>query len=236
MADPTLYTYPSPLEGYREACNTRTVLGARNAEVPVVLDIPITIAGMSFGALSATGKESLGRAATFMGTSTTTGDGGMTEEERKASKTLVYQCLPSRYGFRPEDLQRADAIEMVIGQGGDVSMVDDPSLLPKAPIVETVSASRAGYVSQVAAEEIAIASFDLGAGREKKGASIDFGVGLEIHVKVGDKLEAGAPLVTIHAHAQSQLAPCRQRLEQAILLSDTPVEPFPLFYGTIYGR
>ncbi|MBA3872509.1 MAG: pyrimidine-nucleoside phosphorylase, partial [Anaerolineae bacterium] len=62
------------------------------------------------------------------------------------------------------------------------------------------------------------------------------GVGLEVHVKVGDKLETGMPLVTIHAHAQSQLAPCRQRLEQATLLSDTPVEPFPLFYGTIYGR
>lgn len=106
-----------PLEGYREACDTKTVLGTRNAEKPVELDIPITIAGMSFGALSATAKESLGRAATFMGTSTTTGDGGMTEEERRASKTLVYQCLPSRYGFDPEDLRRADAVEVVIGQG-----------------------------------------------------------------------------------------------------------------------
>lgn len=106
-----------PLEGYREACETKTVLGTRHAEKPVELAIPITIAGMSFGALSATAKESLGRAATFMGTSTTTGDGGMTEEERSASDTLVYQCLPSRYGFNPEDLRRADAIEVVIGQG-----------------------------------------------------------------------------------------------------------------------
>jgi len=94
-----------------------TVLGTRNAEKPMELAIPITIAGMSFGALSATAKESLGRAATFMGTSTTTGDGGMTEEERQASDKLVYQCLPSRYGFNPRDLQRADAIEVVIGQG-----------------------------------------------------------------------------------------------------------------------
>jgi pyrimidine-nucleoside phosphorylase len=126
--------------------------------------------------------------------------------------------------------------QLVIGQGGDVSMVDDPSLLPKAPIVDTVTAVRGGYVSQSAAEEIAIASFELGAGREKKGDSIDFGVGLEIHVKVGDKVEVGAPLVTIHAHTQSQLAPCRARLERAILVSDTPVEPLPLFYGTIFGR
>ena len=106
-----------PLEGYRERCDTQTVLGTRFSENPLVLDIPITIAGMSFGALSATAKESLGRAATAMGTSTTTGDGGMTEEERQASARLVYQCLPSRYGFNPRDVRRADAIEVVIGQG-----------------------------------------------------------------------------------------------------------------------
>ena len=106
-----------PLEGYREKCVTRTVLGTRNAKKPIELAIPITIAGMSFGSLSANVKEALGRAATEMGTSTTTGDGGMTTEERQSSKTLVYQCLPSRYGFRPDDVRRADAIEVVIGQG-----------------------------------------------------------------------------------------------------------------------
>jgi glutamate synthase domain-containing protein 2 len=106
-----------PLEGYREKCATRTVLGSRYARKPLELDIPITIAGMSFGALSANVKESLGRAASEVGTSTTTGDGGMTDEERRSSKHLVYQCLPSRYGFNPDDLRRADAIEVVIGQG-----------------------------------------------------------------------------------------------------------------------
>jgi glutamate synthase domain-containing protein 2 len=106
-----------PLEGYREKCDAKTVLGTRFASKPIELDIPITIAGMSFGALSATAKTALGRAATAVGTSTTTGDGGMIDEEREASSRLVYQCLPSRYGFRPEDLRRADAIEVVIGQG-----------------------------------------------------------------------------------------------------------------------
>jgi methylamine---glutamate N-methyltransferase subunit C len=106
-----------PLEGYREKCSTKTVLGTRFAKNPVVLDMPITIAGMSFGSLSARVKEALGRAATELGTSTTTGDGGMTEEERRSSKTLVYQCLPSRYGFNPDHLRTANAIEVVIGQG-----------------------------------------------------------------------------------------------------------------------
>lgn len=106
-----------PLEGYRERCDTRVTLGDRFAKKPITLDIPITIAGMSFGALSAQAKEALGRGASTMGTSTTTGDGGMTPEERGQSKYLVYQYLPSRYGMNPDDLRKADAIEIVVGQG-----------------------------------------------------------------------------------------------------------------------
>jgi len=106
-----------PLEGYREKCTTKTLIGTRYAQRPMELDIPITIAGMSFGALSYNAKVALGRAATLLGTSTTTGDGGMLPAEREASSKLVYQCLPSRYGFKPTDLKKADAIEIVVGQG-----------------------------------------------------------------------------------------------------------------------
>jgi len=106
-----------PLEGYREKCATDLWLGTRYAKKPIHLKIPITIAGMSFGSLSAQAKEALGRGASLAGTSTTTGDGGMTPEERGQSSILVYQYLPSRYGMNPDDLRKADAIEVVIGQG-----------------------------------------------------------------------------------------------------------------------
>lgn len=106
-----------PLEGYRERCGTDVVLGTRFAKKPVHLKIPVTIAGMSFGALSGNAKEALGRGASAVGTSTTTGDGGMTPEERGHSQTLVYQYLPSRYGMNLADLRKADAIEVVVGQG-----------------------------------------------------------------------------------------------------------------------
>lgn len=106
-----------PLEGYRENCGTNVVLGDRHASKPLQLDIPITIAGMSFGSLSGQAKEALGRGANAAGTSTTTGDGGMTPEEREHSAMLVYQYLPSRYGMNPDDLRKADAIEIVVGQG-----------------------------------------------------------------------------------------------------------------------
>ncbi len=106
-----------PLEGYRERCDTDVVLGDRHARHPLHLETPVTIAGMSFGALSGQAKEALGRGASEVGTSTTTGDGGMTAEERGQSTTLVYQYLPSRYGMNPTDLRKADAIEVVLGQG-----------------------------------------------------------------------------------------------------------------------
>ncbi len=132
-----------PLEGYRERCVTKTILGTRFAKKPIELEIPITIAGMSFGALSANVKEALGRAATEVGTSTTTGDGGMTAEERESSKTLVYQCLPSRYGFNPDDVRKANAIELVIGQGakpGGGGMLLGQKVSPRVAKMRTLPA------------------------------------------------------------------------------------------------
>src|SRR5213595_474086 len=106
-----------PLEGYREKCSTTTVLGKRYAAKPIALDIPVMITGMSWGALSYNAKVALARAAAAVGSSNTTGDGGMLQAERENSKTLVYEVLPSRYGINVHDLRRADAIELTIGQG-----------------------------------------------------------------------------------------------------------------------
>ena len=106
-----------PLEGYKEHCNSRTVIGSLHAENPLVLETPIYISGMSYGALSANAKIALGKGATMMGTATCTGDGGMFQGEREASDKLIYQVLPSRYGFNPHHLAGAQAIEIVVGQG-----------------------------------------------------------------------------------------------------------------------
>ncbi len=107
-----------PLEGYREKCDTTTILGnSGNVENPLELKIPIYIASMSFGALSASAKAALGYGASKVGTMTCTGEGGMLEEERAASERLVYQMSPARYGLDLDHLRRADGLELVVGQG-----------------------------------------------------------------------------------------------------------------------
>jgi glutamate synthase domain-containing protein 2 len=106
-----------PLEGYREKCETKTVLGTRFASQPLELDIPLMVTGMSYGALSRNAKAALARGARMAGTSTTTGDGGMLDVERLESRRMVYEVLPSRYGIDIRHLRQADAIELTIGQG-----------------------------------------------------------------------------------------------------------------------
>ena len=106
-----------PLEGYREKCSTKTVLGTRFAKKPLELDIPLMVTGMSYGAFSKNAKTALSRGARMAGTSTTTGDGGMLDVERAESRRLICEVLPSRYGINIQHLRQADAIELTIGQG-----------------------------------------------------------------------------------------------------------------------
>jgi glutamate synthase domain-containing protein 2 len=106
-----------PLEGYREKCSTKTVLGTRHAKKPIELDIPVMITGMSWGALSWNAKVALAKGAAAAGSSNTTGDGGMLLAERENSKTLIYEVLPSRYGINVHHMRMADAIELTVGQG-----------------------------------------------------------------------------------------------------------------------
>ena len=110
------------IEGYREKCDTKTVLGARFAKKPIELDIPIYITGMSFGALSLEAKMSLARGASMAGTATCSGEGGMIPPERDYSTKWYYQCIQSRYGFNPHHLMLADGVEFFIGQGCKVGL------------------------------------------------------------------------------------------------------------------
>ena len=123
--------------------------------------------------------------------------------------------------------------QLVINQGGDVSYVDEPDKLVKARLIETVAAPHRGYLKEINAQTIGETSVELGAGRIKKSDSVDPAVGIVFHHKVGDFLEAGEPLFTIHANDEQKLAVARKRLLEAHVWSENAVEPLPLFYGVI---
>jgi pyrimidine-nucleoside phosphorylase len=126
--------------------------------------------------------------------------------------------------------------QMVAAQGGDVDVVDDPERLPRAPLVETVSAPRSGFVAEVNAGEIGLTSVDLGAGRARKGDPLDFSVGIVVHRKVGDRVARGEPLFTVHASSREKLAAAKARVLAAHRLTTKRARPLPLVYKVLSSR
>ncbi len=123
--------------------------------------------------------------------------------------------------------------QLVEAQGGDVSYVDDVGKFPPAPLIKIVKAERAGYLLAINAREVGETAVGLGAGRAKKGDPIDYRVGILIHEKVGNRVEVGQPLFTVHASSQEKMNPAIDRLLAAHQWSSEPCSPLPLFYGVI---
>lgn len=122
---------------------------------------------------------------------------------------------------------------LVEAQGGDVGVVDEPERLPQAAWVETVPSLRSGYLASVDARAVGETVVALGGGRAKKGDPIDHAVGVVVHHKVGDRIERGDPLFTVHAADQQRGAQAIERLLAAHRFSRKRVAPLPLFYRTI---
>jgi pyrimidine-nucleoside phosphorylase len=124
-------------------------------------------------------------------------------------------------------------VSFVTAQGGDVRQVDDPEMLGKAQLIRATPAPKSGYLGALDAREVGLAAVGLGAGRARKGDPIDHTVGIVVHYKVGDFVEAGTPLFTIHANNEEKHAAAEKRLLAAHAFSDHPVERYPLFYRRI---
>ncbi len=144
----------------------------------------------------------------------------------EAGEKLAAQLLDSGQAWKK-------FVALVRAQDGDVEMIERPERLPRAGLVQDVPAARGGYIAGMNAAEIGLTSVELGAGRTKKGDSIDYAVGLIVHRKVGDAVSAGEPLFTVHANDEVKLASAEKRLLGAVEWSDAPVNPLPLFYGVI---
>jgi pyrimidine-nucleoside phosphorylase len=121
----------------------------------------------------------------------------------------------------------AKFVEWITAQGGDRNQLDNPDLLPAASLVETVKASRGGYIAGIDAAEVGMTGVELGGGRARKGDPIDYAVGIICHAKVGAHLVENDPLFTIHANDRARLEAARQRLVAAVAWSDTTVAASP---------
>jgi pyrimidine-nucleoside phosphorylase len=125
--------------------------------------------------------------------------------------------------------------ELVVAQGGDARMVDDPGRLPRAPHVETLRATRTAYVKRIAADEVGEASVRLGAGREKKGDPIDHRTGIVLHAKVGARVERGATFAEVHHAGRPADAMAIEQVRAAFGWSARPVVPRKLVLGRVAG-
>jgi pyrimidine-nucleoside phosphorylase len=147
---------------------------------------------------------------------------------------LHSQDLESARRMAEEVIASSAAFEkfrsLVQAQQGDVSYIDNPEKFPTAKYNETLPAWRDGYLSVADARIIGESSVALGAGRAKKGDTVDHAVGLVLHAKVGDVIQLGQPLITVHANDEAKQAEIYDRVRTAFEFSDTPIPPLPLFY------
>jgi pyrimidine-nucleoside phosphorylase len=123
--------------------------------------------------------------------------------------------------------------DLVIAQGGDASFIDHPEKLAKARLIVDVAAPERGYLKEIDACQVGETACLLGGGRDRKGDPIDYTVGLLIHHKVGDWVEKGEVLFTIHANDKNKLDMARENMLAAHQWSDEPVKPLPLYYGIV---
>jgi pyrimidine-nucleoside phosphorylase len=151
--------------------------------------------------------------------------GGYAKDAKEARKKLIYLIESGKA------LEKFE--EWVKAQGGDARVTSDTSLLPSARIVEEIESPRSGYISQIDAQEVGIASMQLGAGRMKKEEEIDPAVGVILYKKIGDYVKKKEPLVEIHANDEERLAQAKERLLAAYDWSDEPVSPPPPIYQVI---
>lgn len=151
--------------------------------------------------------------------------GGVAQNET-AGRQLAESALQDGLGFKW-------LRKLVAAQSGDVSYVDHPEKLPQASLVETIPSPHSGYLSKIHARLVGEAVVALGGGRAKKGDAIDYAVGIVVHHKVGDWVEAGQPLFSVHANDVDLCTQAIKMVLEAHQWSDTSVEPLPMFYGVV---
>jgi pyrimidine-nucleoside phosphorylase len=151
---------------------------------------------------------------------------GKRAETKAQARKMAEDAISSGGGF--EFLKK-----LVQAQDGDVRVIDHPEMLPEAPVKTVIEAQESGTIAEVHARTVGETAVVLGAGRMKKGDSIDPAVGISVMVKVGDAVEIGQPLFVIHARNDDAVEEAKQQLKTAVKIVKEEVAPLPLFYGLV---
>ena len=146
---------------------------------------------------------------------------------REKAKIRIAENLANRKG-----LDRL--VDLIVAQGGDPSVLDDPELFPQPNAKIEVKSETAGYVSAIDAQEVGLASKILGAGRKTKDDAIDYSVGIFLKKKIGDKVKTGDPLAVFYSDGdEKKMGPARKKFLAAYSFNSNKIDPPKLFYARI---
>lgn len=146
---------------------------------------------------------------------------------RKEAKSRIAENLANQKGLN----RLAD---LIVAQGGDPSVLDNPELLPQPRAKIEIKSETAGYVSGIDALEVGLASKILGAGRKTKDDGIDYSVGIYLKKKIGDKVKAGDPLAVFYSDEdEKKIGPARKKFLAAYSFNSNKIDPPKLIYARI---
>ncbi|MBE5786380.1 MAG: thymidine phosphorylase [Clostridiales bacterium] len=151
------------------------------------------------------------------------------QPDEKAALTALEEALNSGRGL--EKLK-----EMIIAQGGDGRVCDDTGLLPAAPVIRKVSAPCDGYLEKVDGVALGLAAQQMGAGRIRKGDAIDPAVGFVMEIRMGDHVQAGDPICTLHARTEESALQAEARILNALTFSPAPTAPARLLHALVTAQ
>ena len=123
--------------------------------------------------------------------------------------------------------------EFIKAQGGNSEAVYDTDKFKKASMVEDLISDTDGYVTNIHTDEVGMTSLTLGGGRERKDSHIDLSVGIHIHKKIGDRVEKGDAIASLHSNDKEKMKAAKERLRNAYEISDTKKKKNPYVYAVV---
>ena len=147
-------------------------------------------------------------------------------ETPEAGQAMMKQAIDSGAGLRKLK-------QMIAAQGGDPSVCDDVTRLPRAKVVRPVSCGASGWVTKMDTMALGMAAQSMGAGRLRADDELDYSVGFVLHVRIGDRVEAGTPLCVLHARSEEDADRAEAAVRGAVTIGSEPCGKAQNFFAIV---